>query len=102
MIYLGPKESKEANFSRKVLRPGENNLALFASSYRLWQTSSNIYLGSKGQFGKYGTSYKMVFQHLRGCWNQKFCKERLILLLKDLMAYFFSIFRVWKTSRNNF
>ena len=88
VIFLGPKRSIETTFQKNSFHPGEEkDFGFFFSNYRLWQTSSNLFLGSTSFLSIYDASSKIISSTpKRLLKTQIFEKKAIVASEKKLQA----------------
>ena len=70
----------------------KNNLAIFFTYYRVWQTSSNILLGSTRYYCNHCAVYKIIFVTPKTLLKtQSFEEKRLFFQRKKFLGHFFLV-----------
>ena len=101
-ISVGPIRSLETSFQKNSFHPGEKkDFDRFFSNSRLFQTLSNVFLGSTSFLSIYNASSKIISSTpKRLLKSQTFEKKRLLFQLKKNFRPFLLVQRIEQILRN--
>ena len=102
IISLWPTRSMETIYQKRLFSRGKTSLGNSFSYHRVWQTSSNVLLGSTRYSGYLFARYRIFsLTPRRLLKTPNFLKKKDYFSSEKIVsANFFSYYRVWQTSRN--